>query len=88
MLSVVSVMNLRVFCLCGLIYDLFTYLHHFSWDSTDVIRTWAGTGRPGNRGSIPARSIYNFPVHRASKMAVAPTQPATEMGLEAGFLQR
>lgn len=57
---------------CGLIYYLFTYLHHFSWDSIDSIRTWAGTGRPGNCGSIPARGTYNFLVHKASRLAVTP----------------
>jgi hypothetical protein len=29
LLSVVSVMKLHVFCLCGLTSHLFTYLHHF-----------------------------------------------------------
>lgn len=77
LLSIVSVMKLRVFCLCGLFYYLFTYLHHFNWDSIDGKRTWARTGRQGNRDSIPARGIYIFLVHKASRLAVAPTQPAT-----------
>lgn len=55
LLSVVRVMKLRVFCLCCFISYLFTYLHHFIWNSKDGIRAWAGTGRPGNRDSTPAR---------------------------------
>lgn len=72
LIFVVSAMKLRVFCLCGLTYYLFTYLHNFSWDSIDGIRIWAGTGRPGNRGSIPARGTYIFLVRAASRLAVSP----------------
>lgn len=60
LLSDVSVMKLRVFCLCGLISYLFTYLLHLIWDIVDRIRTWAGTGRPGNRDSIPAQGNTFF----------------------------
>jgi hypothetical protein len=77
LLSVVSVMQLRAVCLCGLICYLFTHLHYFSWDSRDGKRAWAGFGRLGSRGSIPVRDKYILHVHKTSKLAVNATQPAT-----------